>query len=149
MTEGPFYKANTPEKSSLIEPGMMGTRIILTGFVLMRDCKSVARAKVDVWQTDDRGEYDNVGYRMRGHVFSDVDGRYSIETIVPGLYPGRTRHIHVKVSAPNGSPLTTQLYFPNEARNQSDSIFDRALLVTMQDTPNGKIATFNFVLDRR
>ena len=149
MTEGPFYKENSPEKTSLIEPGMTGTRIILTGFVLMRDCKSVARAKVDVWQTDDRGEYDNVGYRMRGHVFSDADGRYSIETLLPGLYPGRTRHIHVKVIAPNLPTLTTQLFIPNEARNQSDSIFDRALLVTMQDTPKGKSAMFNFVLAAR
>jgi len=149
VTEGPFYKANTPEKISLVEPGMPGTKIVVTGYVLTRDCKPIARAMLDFWQADDKGDYDNAGYRLRGHIFSDASGRYSIETILPGLYPGRTRHVHVKVSAPNASPLTTQLYFPNEARNQSDSIFDRALLVTMQDAPSGKIAAFNFVLAAR
>lgn len=149
MTEGPFYKANTPERTSLVEPGMAGTKITLTGFVLTRDCRTIARALLDFWQADDKGDYDNTGYRLRGHLFSDATGHYAIETILPGLYPGRTRHIHVKVSAPNQSPLTTQLFFPNEGRNQSDSIFDRALLVNMQDTPSGKIATFNFVLERR
>jgi len=149
MTEGPFYKANTPEKTSLVEPGMAGTKITVTGFVRARDCKPIARALLDFWQADDQGNYDNNGYRLRGHLFSDANGRYSLETILPGLYPGRTRHIHVKVQAPNGSPLTTQLFFPNESRNQSDSIFDRALLVTMQDAPSGKIAAFNFVLGAR
>ncbi len=149
MTEGPFYKANTPERVSLLEPGMAGTKITVTGYVLARDCKPIARASLDFWQADDKGDYDNAGYRLRGHLFSDASGRYSLETILPGLYPGRTRHIHVKVQAPNQSALTTQLFFPNEARNQSDSIFDRALLVNLQDTPTGKIATFNFVLDVR
>jgi len=92
---------------------------------------------LDFWQADDQGEYDNAGYRLRGHMFSDANGRYSIETILPGLYPGRTRHIHVMVSAPNQTALTTQLFFPNESRNQSDSIFDRALLVNLQDVPTG------------
>lgn len=149
MTEGPFYKANTPERTSLFEPGMAGTKITLTGFVRTCDCKPIARALLDFWQADDKGDYDNSGYRLRGHLFSDTNGRYSIETILPGLYPGRTRHIHVKVSAPNQTPLTTQLFFPNESRNQSDSIFDRTLLVNMQDTAAEKIATFDFVLDVR
>lgn len=148
-TEGPFYKANTPEKTSLVEPGMGGTKITVTGFVMTRECKPIAHALLDFWQADDKGDYDNAGYRLRGHLFSDAAGRYTLDTILPGLYPGRTRHIHVKVTVPNQPTLTTQLYFPNESRNQSDSIFDRALLVNMQDTPNGKIATFSFVLGVR
>jgi N-hydroxyarylamine O-acetyltransferase len=43
-----------------------------------------------------------------------------VETVVPGLYPGRTRHIHVKVQRPGGSILTTQLYVPDEPRNATD-----------------------------
>lgn len=149
MTEGPFYKANTPERSSLLESGIAGTKITLTGFVRNRDCRPIAGALLDFWQADDKGNYDNTGYRLRGHLYSDANGRYSIQTIMPGLYPGRTRHIHVKVSAPNQTPLTTQLFFPNESRNQSDSIFDRSLLVNMQDTAGVKTATFDFVLDVR
>ncbi len=46
--------------------------------------------------------------------FADASGRFSLETIVPGAYGGRTRHIHVKVQAPDSPVLTTQLYFPGE-----------------------------------
>ena len=70
---------------------------------------AVARALLDVWHADDRGGYDTAGFRLRGHQFTDGSGRFELETIVPGLYPGRTRHIHVKVQAPNGPILTTQL----------------------------------------
>lgn len=149
MTEGPFFKPNSPERLSLIEPGMTGTKIVVVGYVLSADCKPIARALTDFWQANDQGDYDNVGYKLRGHQFTDDAGRYYLETIVPGLYPGRTRHIHVKVQVPNRPALTTQLFFPGEARNQSDSIFDRALLLNVQDTTAGKVATFNFVLDNR
>ncbi|HTP08623.1 MAG TPA: dioxygenase, partial [Anaerolineae bacterium] len=60
---------------------------------------------------------------------------------------GRTEHIHVKVRPPNGSILTTQLYFPGVAANERDSIFDPALLADVQNTAQGKVATFNFVVN--
>ncbi len=149
QTEGPFYKAGSPQRASLVEPGMAGTKITLTGFVLSTDCRPVARVRLDFWQADDKGEYDNAGYRLRGHQFTDDDGRYSLETILPGLYPGRTRHLHVKVQAPNRPVLTTQLYFPGEPRNQSDGIFNQGLIVTMREGPAGKVATFHFIVDLR
>ncbi len=43
--------------------------------------------------------------------------------------------------------LTTQLYFPRAARNQSDPLFRRDLQLEVRDTPGGKAATFNFVPD--
>ena len=95
----------------------------------------------------DAGVYDNEGYNFRGHQFADDAGRFVLETIVPGIYPGRTRHIHVRVQAPNQPILTTQLYFPAESGNQGDSIFNPALLVTLADAANGKEAQFTFVLD--
>jgi protocatechuate 3,4-dioxygenase beta subunit len=126
---------------------MSGTKLIVTGVVLTTDCKPIAGAWVDFWQANDEGVYDNAGYTLRGHQATDENGRYTLDTILPGLYPGRTRHIHVKVQAPNHPVLTTQLYFPDEPSNNSDSIFDPALIVNLQDTANGKVATFNFVLD--
>ncbi len=115
QTEGPFYTPNSPERTSLLEPGITGTKITVTGQVLTTDCKPVANALVDFWHADDNGEYDNVGYKLRGHQFTDAAGRYNLRTFVPGLYPGRTRHFHVKVQAPNQRILTTQLYFPDPA----------------------------------
>ena len=146
QTEGPYYTPNSPERTTLLEPDLAGTKIVVTGSVLDTACQPVARALLDFWQADDGGEYDNVGYRLRGHQFTDDAGRYYLETVVPGLYPGRTRHFHVKVQAPNQPVLTTQLYFPGEPRNQRDGIFRPELLMAVDDTPDGKVATFNFVL---
>ncbi len=147
MTEGPFFKPNSPERASLLEPGITGTPLKLTGYVLTQDCQPVAHALVDFWQADREGQYDNNGYKLRGHQFTDEAGRYELETIMPGLYPGRTEHIHVKVQAPNGPVLTTQLFFPGVAENQSDNIFDPSLVVDLQDAQGGKAASFNFVVE--
>jgi protocatechuate 3,4-dioxygenase beta subunit len=147
QTEGPYYTPNTPERASLLEPGMAGTKLVVTGYVLATDCTPVARALLDFWQADDGGQYDNAGYRLRGHQFTDDRGRFTLETVVPGLYPGRTRHIHVKVQAPNRPVLTTQLYFPGESRNRNDGIFREDLVMAVQDTADGKAASFDFVLD--
>jgi protocatechuate 3,4-dioxygenase beta subunit len=146
QTEGPYYTPSTPERASLIEPGMAGTRLVVSGYVLTTDCRPVARAMLDFWQCDDAGVYDNEGYRLRGHLFTDDQGAFSLETIMPGLYPGRTRHIHVRVQAPNQPILTTQLYFPNEPANDRDGIFNPALIMDVQAAADGRNATFNFVL---
>jgi protocatechuate 3,4-dioxygenase beta subunit len=115
--------------------------------VVTRGCRPVANALVDFWQCDDAGTYDNVGYRLRGHQFTDARRVYRLETIVPGVYPGRTRHIHVKVQAPRQPVLTTQLYFPNERRNDRDRIFDPELLMKVSDAADGRQGRFDFVLD--
>jgi protocatechuate 3,4-dioxygenase beta subunit len=147
QTEGPYFTSNSPQRTSLVEAGMAGTLLTLSGRVLSTTCQPIAQAKLDFWQADNAGAYDNSGYRLRGHQFTDDGGRFSLQTIVPGLYPGRTRHIHVKVQQPNGRVLTTQLYFPGEARNASDGIYSAALLMTVQDVSGGKAGTFNFVLN--
>lgn len=146
QTEGPYYSPNTPERTSFLEPGIPGTKIVVTGYVLSTDCRPVAQALVDFWHCDDAGIYDNTGYRLRGHQFTDDQGRYHLETILPGVYPGRTRHIHVKVQAPNQPVLTTQMYFPNEPANARDGIFRPELVMEVQDVADGKAATFDFVL---
>ena len=146
QTEGPYFTPNSPERTSLLEPGMPGRRLTVSGYVLTTTCQPVAGALIDFWQCDDAGAYDNVGYRLRGHQFTDENGRYELETIVPGLYPGRTRHIHVKVQAPNGPVLTTQQYFPNEPRNARDGIYRPELEMDVSRGANGMEADFNFIL---
>lgn len=146
QTDGPFFKPKSPERFDLIEQGMAGQPLEVTGFVLTRGCKPVGGALIDVWQADNAGEYDNSGFRLRGHLFADAEGRFRLRTIVPGVYPGRTRHIHVKVQRPHGKILTTQLYFPGEPRNRSDNIFDSSLLMALSRVGNGRRARFRFVL---
>jgi protocatechuate 3,4-dioxygenase beta subunit len=146
QTEGPYFKPNSPAKSDLFADVNHGTRLVVSGSVLTPSCQPAGRALLDVWQADPDGQYDNTGSRLRGHLFADDSGRFRFVTVVPGLYPGRTRHIHVKVQAPNGPLLTTQLYFPGEPRNATDSIFDSHLLMAVGDASGSKNATFDFVV---
>ncbi len=149
QTDGPYFKANSPERASLVEPGMAGTRLTISGTVMSTACKPIAGALLDFWQADDKGVYDNVGFILRGHQFTDASGRYKLETIVPGLYTGRTEHIHVKVQAPNGPVLTTQLYFSGVPENDTDGIFNAALVMDVQQDGAGKVAGFDFVVAER
>jgi protocatechuate 3,4-dioxygenase beta subunit len=147
LTEGPFFKAGSPERSSMLDSNLAGTKLVLSGYVLTANCEPIPHALLDFWQADSSGNYDNSGYALRGHQFTDTSGRYQLTTIVPGLYPGRTEHIHVKVQAPNLPVLTTQLFFPGVAGNQADGIFDARLLISVQETPTGLAGTFNFVVN--
>ena len=142
QTEGPFFKPSSPERISLLEGGV-APGLLVAGRVLGKDCKPVAGALLDFWHADERGEYDNSGFRFRGHQFSDAEGRYRLETIVPAEYPGRTRHIHVKVQARGGPVLTTQIYFPNEPGNARDALFRQALVV--RRTEKLGLVSFDFV----
>jgi protocatechuate 3,4-dioxygenase beta subunit len=146
QTEGPFFKPSSPERDDLAEAGMTGRRIELVGFVLTRGCKPLAGALLDFWHADDQGQYDNSGFRLRGHQFADAEGRYRLHSIIPGLYVGRTRHIHVKVQPRGGRVLTTQLYFPDEPRNRLDGLFRRELLMHTAEKEGLLAARFNFVL---
>jgi len=149
QTEGPYYTPNTPERMNLREPGMKGTSVALGGLVLTRSCKPVANAIVDLWHADDAGAYDNAGFRLRGFVKTDAEGRYAFQTIVPGLYPGRTRHYHVKVQAAGAPLLTTQLYFPDEPGNARDFLYRKELLIRSAKVADGMAARFDFVVDIR
>jgi protocatechuate 3,4-dioxygenase beta subunit len=147
QTEGPYFTPNSPERASLLEDGMPGTKLVVTGYVYTTDCRPIADALFESWQANDAGEYDNAGFTLRGHQFTDKDGRFELTTIVPGLYPGRTRHIHVKVQAPDGPILTSQLYFPDEEQNASDGIFDPSLVMDLDAKDDPELAYFNFVLE--
>ena len=147
QTEGPYFTPGSPERRSLLEPGVEGTRLVIAGRVLTTACRPVRRALLDFWQADAEGEYDTSGFGLRGHQFTDARGRFSLETVVPGLYPGRTRHLHVKVQAPRRDVLTTQLYFPGEDANGSDGIFAPELVMDVRGSGGRRQASFDFVLD--
>jgi protocatechuate 3,4-dioxygenase beta subunit len=144
--EGPYFKTNSPLRSDLRESGVTGRPVDLSGVVLTRSCRPVANALVELWHADDRGEYDNIGFRLRGHLSTDAQGRYAFRTVFPGLYPGRTRHYHVKVQAPNSAVLTTQLYFPDEPRNRRDSFFHDELVMKVAAADDALRARFDVVL---
>jgi protocatechuate 3,4-dioxygenase beta subunit len=143
---GPYFKPHSPERGDFIDAKSDGHLITLEGRVLSRSCRPVAHVLLDLWHADQDGLYDD-GFRYRGHIYSDTQGRYKFHTIEPAVYPGRTRHFHFKVQAPGKSVLTTQLFFPREPRNQIDGLFRPQLLMNISDTPKLMSAQFDFVVD--
>ena len=149
IEEGPYYKSGSPERTRLFEEGIPGDKITLTGYVLDTRGKRIVHAWLDFWHANGYGAYDNSGYSLRGHQYSDESGKYILETVVPGGYSSRTPHIHVKVRANSNSPiLTTQLFIPGLASNKTDFLYRDDLLIDMKDTSQGKVATFSFVIER-
>ena len=132
-TAGPFYTPGTPRRSNLREPGTTGEPLALEGLVLTPDCRPVPGAIVDIWHCDERGHYDNDGFRYRGHQFTDAAGAFRFETIRPTRYTGRTPHIHVMAQGEATRLLTTQVYFPDlEDSNARDRIFREGLLIRLE-----------------
>ncbi|MFJ5925688.1 hypothetical protein ACIQF6_24070 [Kitasatospora sp. NPDC092948] len=146
QTEGPYYKPATPFKTSFRSDVPTGTPMVLSGRVVDPDGKPIGGALLDFWQVGDEGVYDEEGFTLRGHQFADEEGNWRLETVLPAEYPGRTRHVHVKVQPPGGGVLTTMLYFPGERRNRLDKYFRPECLMDVRETPEGWQASFTFIL---
>lgn len=144
QTAGPFFKPDSPERKSLLEKSEKSAPLVVSGLVLSANCKPVANALLDFWHADEFGEYDNKGFRCRGHQFADAQGRWRLETILPAEYPGRARHIHVNVQAPGKRILTTQLYFPESFGHHRDGLYRRDLELRMAKANEGM---FDFVVE--
>ena len=145
--EGPYYKGGSPERTNIAGKNTVGERLVVEGRVLDVNGDPIRGAWIDFWQADSRGEYDNIGYILRGHQFTSGGGAYHLETVVPAMYGSRTPHIHVKLRASPGSAiLTSQLFFPNEARNKTDVIFNPKLVMAVTESSEARQARFDFVL---
>lgn len=148
QTEGPYYKIGSPKRTVLRESDIAGNPVSIEGYVFSKNCKPIAGVWIDFWQADGNGNYDNEGYKFRGHQFTDENGKYHVETVMPGEYPGRTPHIHVKLQAnEKGRIFTTQLYFPEGSSNSADAIFDSFMLVAIKESDGEILARYNFKLD--
>lgn len=126
--EGPFYTANPPSinNNQLASSQEPGQKLILSGRVFNLDCSQVVpNTIIDVWHANDAGAYDNNGYNLRGQTLTNSQGFYIFETIKPGHYLNgatfRPSHIHFKITPPNFSTLTTQLYFQGDPYIASDA----------------------------
>ncbi len=116
---GPFYKRGAPASNVLRAEGDPGMPLALSGVVFGTGGEVLVEAKVEVWQTDHAGHYDIDGFRYRAVLAADANGKYAVDSVVPGHYPGRVaQHVHYLVTAPGYKPLTTQLYFA------TDPVFD-------------------------
>ncbi len=148
--EGPFYKAGAPIRSVLLERGMAGTPLTVTGRVLNRHGHPLKGAMLDIWHADHTGTYDNAGFRLRGRLYTDDEGRYTLRTIKPLSYgeenDKRPAHIHVKASSGTWPVLTTQLYFKGDPWNRHDPAVRPSLIMAPRRESDGLAARFDFVL---
>jgi len=147
--EGPYFRLGAPRRESLLEPGITGERLVLTGKVLIPSGKPVPNALLHFWMSDDTGNYDLVGYRLQGYLEADAEGGYRIEMIVPACYePRHAKHVHVKVQGIS-RPLTTQLYFSDDEERVKDSHYLKDLEVQVEEDPDGgKRGIFDFVIEQ-
>jgi protocatechuate 3,4-dioxygenase beta subunit len=149
--EGPFYTPKTPERAVLREADTVGIPLVIAGRVLSPDCRPIPGAVLDFWHCDAQGVYDNEGFRLRGHQFTDAAGVFRVETVKPGDYQTfglhRTPHVHVKVQGRETALLTTQLFFPGEPLNRQDWFIKESLTMAVTRSAGGALAArFDFVL---
>jgi protocatechuate 3,4-dioxygenase beta subunit len=129
-TEGPYYISGTAGLANghLNYSVLPGERLEVSGFVYegLTSTKPVSNAKIEIWHADNEGSYHPNGsgkassyttadMALRGFVLTGSDGSYQFDTIYPGEYSGRTRHIHIKINAVGFPILTTQLIMPAKA----------------------------------
>jgi protocatechuate 3,4-dioxygenase beta subunit len=148
--EGPFYKPGAPVRSVLLEKGMAGTPLTVTGRILDTHGRALKGAMLDVWHADHTGTYDNKGFLLRGKLYTDDEGRYTLRTVKPLYYgePGdmRPAHIHVKASSGKSPILTTQLYFKGDPWIHNDAGVRPSLIMSPRRESAGLVAKFDFVI---
>jgi catechol 1,2-dioxygenase len=147
-TRGPLYRRNTPWRTRLCRADEPGEPLSISGTVTAaQDCRPIADATLDVWQTDARGLYSNLlgledpsrpgSFNLRGRMKSDTTGGYRFQSVIPGRYPlfwplTRPRHIHVIVTHPLYEPLTTQIYFEGDEYNSYDPWWRESLTIRLR-----------------
>ena len=111
------------------------------------------------------GRTDEETY-LRGAQATNADGVVEFRTVYPGWYGGRTVHIHAKVHLDKKTVLTSQLFFDEqvsevvykrapysqrtgrETFNDTDGIFNEALLVSARKQGDGYLALMTFDVQR-
>ncbi len=164
--QGPFYIENPPNISILTPPEITSNFLFITGTVYAKDCKTpIPNALVDIWHAnkgtyDEKSntfldsDYENTFYR--GKVFTDENGNYAFQTILPGKYLNglvyRPSHIHYKSSYQNENEITTQLYFEGDTSIDtdpwaSDSSAQNRIVQLEEDEQNNLHAIFDIFLN--
>lgn len=113
----------------------LGTPLTIVGHVRDTAGRALAGVLVEIWQTNAHGRYHHPhddsplpldpNFRGYGHATTGSEGDYRFRTVMPVAYPGRTPHVHFRLSRGGRELLVTQMYLPGEAgrRNQRDGLF--------------------------
>jgi hydroxyquinol 1,2-dioxygenase len=159
---GPFYREDAPklQPGDSILSGTTAQEIVVYGRVVDKDGKGIPGATIQVWQTDDHGQYDlqiadGGQMDMRGSFTTDAEGKYFFRTVRPlgymipmdgpvgtlvtaqGRHGYRPSHIHFLVGCDGFRELVTALYFADDDHIDSDTVFgvSRSLVVNAKADP--------------
>lgn len=127
LTEGPYFVAGDKIRRNVAE-SRPGSKLTLNlTIVNAKTCTPIKGAAVDIWHCDAGGTYSevqgNTAHFLRGIQLTNAKGVATFDTIYPGWYPGRTVHIHVKVSVGGNAIHTGQVFF---ADLQTDAVYRKA-----------------------
>lgn len=160
QTIGPYYPNRMPldldndllRINDNITPAV-GDITWLHGRVLGRNGVPLRNALVEIWQADNNGAYIHTAspitnrdsnFQGYGKFLTGRTGEYVFRTVKPGLYPGRTRHIHAQITTATGEKLVSQVYKAGEALNNSDGVLQGIRDVTQR---NSVIVSWNSIPD--
>lgn len=150
MSDGPFYPARgwrdkgpfsgdwDADLTRVERNGRVaiarGEHLGMQALVADIEGRLVDNAEVEIWQCDvmqtyrhpdvaaPSGRFDE-GFQGYGSVRSGKDGAFSLRTIKPVVYPGRTPHIHLKLRHATFGELTTQLFLAGDPGNARDFLW--------------------------
>lgn len=145
QVEGPYYPLDTTiERDADLtrlagrDARALGQVIEVAGRVIDMNGSPVGGVRLELWQANAAGRYAHprdtssapLDANFQGYALlqTDAAGRFSIVSVKPGAYGAgrgqRTPHLHWKVES-GPRRLTTQMYFPGEALNESDGLLRR------------------------
>jgi protocatechuate 3,4-dioxygenase, beta subunit len=139
-TIGPYYPDRLPldldndliRFNDNITPAI-GQISWLSGRVIGRNGIPLRNALVEIWQADNNGAYihsaspnanRDANFQGYGRFVTGSTGAYLFRTVKPGLYPGRTRHVHAQITTAGGEKLITQLFVEGDPLNANDGVLN-------------------------
>lgn len=149
--EGPFYVPDAPAiKSPCVlphRPDEPGPVLFFSGAVRSSNGEPLPGAILDFWQSDSKGCYSHFDipkaqapFNLRARVTADHNGKFEVETRLPGPYEipkagptgallasmgrhaWRPAHLHMKVECQGHRTLTTQLFIKDDPWIDSDVV---------------------------
>ena len=159
---GPYFKHGAPLISNdTLAPGVQdSSRALKLNFYVSYACDTVdldtlpSPYALELWHANAQGEYSNVDgnpndFAYRGRLV--LSGKITtLYTELPGIYPWRPSHIHVKGFLTNAwftDTIVTQLYFKGDSLIASDPAKDfPERWIPLDTTANGYEGSFAFGL---
>ena len=162
---GPFYVEGAPELplGAEVARAMKGEALHVSGRVSTAGGSPIAGAIVDIWHSDEDGNYDvqradQPDANLRARFRTDAEGRFHFWTLTPtsypvpddgpvgellratGRHPMRPAHVHFMIAAPGHETLVTHVFVAGDPYLDSDAVFGvkQELIAEFTQYPPGK-----------